>query len=416
MRYQVETWSSGLFEHGNCRGFAGSALVGYVNGGSGVGGLSSRSPYFGLWSAISLSASGNSGWPRLTSTTEAAIRERVEAFQLIQSSYGNVPNRSGARTAADESIRRIDAGEPPLVLGIHANNAGHALVPFKYEIAGEQIHLFVYDCNWPGDSGRYININRNTGDWDYTLWDGEYWTAGDAAITYSTYEDISAASGSMSARRAPAAEPSPPSAAVLDVDGATVLAMDSTGRRTGYAGGMFVSEIPGALPESPDPTAATRLVGRVRFGSVYPDSFTVEPFISGFWSLAYSDLDSAISVQSSGVGGSPDNVLLNPTADSVSIAPASGVRNVTIWVGTWADGGRVKYGVVDATTTAGDLTFSASQTGGRVENHSAGQKVVSLAAMGEGWVGRKASSVIVPAEGYVTFRVTDSPVVGAAWG
>ena len=314
-----------------------------------------------------------------------------------------------------EAVRRIDAGEPPLVLGIHANGAGHALVPFKYEVVGDQVHLFVYDCNWPSDAGRYINVNRTTGQWDYTLWDGEYWEAADSAISWSTYEDISAVSDNMSSSRSPDTAAAQSNASpVLKCSDAYILAEDASGRRTGYVGQSMVNEIPGALPEFPDPTAATRLTRCFRFTSATPQRLTVNPLVAGAWSFAYSDSDSSVSVQTTGTPGSLDRVWINASADVVSVDSASPSKRVSIWVGTWANGGRVKYGMVDATTTAGDLSLSATTVQARIENHSSDQKIVALAAIGDGWVGRKASAVAIPAGGYVTFSVSDTAAVGAS--
>jgi len=419
MRYSARDWSAGgLFAHGNCQGFAGSALVDFARGGPGVKTTLKRSPGFGVWSAVSTSPKDSSGWPRLISTTEPAIRERVEAFQLIQSSYGNVPRRAGARSAASEVIRRLDNGQPPIVIGIHAKGSGHALVPFRYERVGGQIRLYVYDSNWPGDSGRYIDVNASTGVWDYTLSPkpDKYWTAGDSAISWSSYEDVSAAAGGITGlSNVESVEAASPSAvSVLSGTNAHLLATDGAARRTGYAAGTFVNEIPGALPEYPDALNSNGVVSSIRFGSTLPLSVAATPIQPGPWGFGLSDADSIVEIACSSGSGEVDTVKVNASVDSVALSPSSGVRTVSMWVGTWAGGGRVKYGVVDAMTTAGDLVVAASSSQGRVQNLGSGSKRVVLAAMGDGWIGRKSSPVLVPGGATVTFRVSDPAAVGAS--
>lgn len=422
MRYSAEngwfTWAGkSLFGGGVCRGFAASALANYVEGGPALPGVTQGSPGFGSWSALSFSPNGKSGYPRLVSTTEAAIRERVEFYQLLQSGYKDLPVRTGARAAAAEAIRRLDAGEPPVVLSLSAKGEGHALVPFKYERVAGQILLYVYDCNWPGDTTRYININGGDGAWAYTLWQGEDWTGADKAMGWSTYEDIAAArpagSSVLASSRVAATDSAPP-LPVLGVANARVLAVDSSGRRLGYLGSSLVNEIPGAVPTYPDPTDASGIVRTFRLGSSALVHADITPLESGPWSMGVNDADSALTVESSGQVGETGRVTLSPTLDAVSFAPQSGVSTVTMWAGSWADGGKVQYGVIEATTTASDLRLSADSTRGRLDNLSTAPKSVTLAAIGDGWVGRRTVGVVVPAHGYVEFAVTSQTAVNAA--
>jgi hypothetical protein len=398
----------GLFESGNCYGMAASSLANYLHGGdvSGFTWVCGQSPYAGLWSLLSLGTdrSGGSGYVRLTATTESQMRECIEGFQLIQ---GLIRARGDAASTAEEVARRLDAGDAPPVITIHDKGEGHALVPFAYSrVVPGRTDIYVYDCNWPGSTDRVLHVVDASGSWSYRLWSGEDWGGSGSTLNWYSPTDILDVSGGVRPQAVGAA-----SSALLPISvqtvNARVLITDSSDRRVGYLGSDMVNEIPGAQPSYPDARGGVGFVSFFALPQVPVASVLLNPLAAAPTGVNLFDTDSVVSADVPGTPGTADRVLVNGALDSVSVAPGAGVvKTVSLWAGTSARSGSVMFGALDATTTAGDVVLSAVPNEARVENRSAGDKHMTLAAIGSGWIGRKSVPVTVPAGATIAISVS----------
>lgn len=422
MRYDRQNGDSvkdghGLFEGGNCYGMAASSLVNFAKAGN-VDSfpVSKRVPYYGLWSLVSAKGwiDPDDNYVRVfSSTTEPSMREYIEAFQLVQA---RVPDRGHAWTTALEAVRRIDAGEFPPVIAISTvidgSYRGHALVPYSYERPdASTIELLVYDCNHPGEAGRRVFVYSNDS-WAYNLgW--TTWSGVGESLTWNSPTDILGVSGGFVASSLVAAE-AQPLPVWAGFSNARALVTDASAHRVGYVGTSLVREVTGAKPSYPDAVDPSGIVSSFALPQVSLTGAAMTPLATGPMTMTMSDSDSVVDANISGLVGVTDRIVVNGSLDSVAVEPASGCRTVSLWAGSWASGGSVKFGALDATTTAGDLVLSATPSAGHLENRSAGTKWVKLAVMGSGWVGRRTASVSVPAGGFVDFSATTGLPVGSS--
>lgn len=157
-----------------------------------------------------------------------------------------------------EQIRSTIAGgfADPTTLIVYnpTRTSGHSVTPYMVEDRGSGIYwIWVYDNNYPDDANRHVEVNTTADTWSYDLggdigtWSGDASSHSLGAIPISTY----------------AQSPQCPWCDGACVEGATqrgqtwlsggghLLITDSQGRRIGYVGDQFVSEVPGAFGTVP---------------------------------------------------------------------------------------------------------------------------------------------------------------------
>ncbi|MGC8960062.1 MAG: hypothetical protein ACP5OO_09805 [Chloroflexia bacterium] len=143
-----------------------------------------------------------------------------------------------------------------LIMYNQDRTSGHSVTPYAVEYRGGNIYwIWVYDNNHPDDANRHVEVNATaiTNTWSYDLGGGIGTWSGDAnshslgAIPISVY----------------AQPPQCPWCSGAGVQGGTrlgqtwlsgrghLLITDSRGRRIGYVGDQFVSEVPGAFGTVP---------------------------------------------------------------------------------------------------------------------------------------------------------------------
>jgi hypothetical protein len=130
--------------------------------------------------------------------------------------------------------------------------------------------------------------------------------------------------------------------------------------------------------------------------------------------VGLSDSDSAVSVEMAGTPGLVDQVVPNVALDAISVRPAVGVRTVSLWAGSSSSGGRVMFGAVGATTTAGDVELAAGANSALVTNRSPGTKQLRVSAVGSGLLGRLSGPIDIPAGVSVKLTVSNATNVPAA--
>lgn len=201
-----------------------------------------------------------------------AVSELVSVFAVTQFLEPVVSATAATRSRTpaellDVLIATLRPGADAPTLGIYDPRVGgHAVTPFAVEDAGGGLfRVWVYDNNFPG-SAKYVEIDRNANTWRYAAAalnparDPAPWS-GDATSHTLDLTPASARAGQLVCPFCPQPEqPAPqPQPAVseglaaviqtrqLIVSGdAQLLATDAQGRRLGFDGGIFVSEIPGA--------------------------------------------------------------------------------------------------------------------------------------------------------------------------
>jgi hypothetical protein len=126
------------------------------------------------------------------------------------------------------------ASDPTTLFVRQAGHGGHAITPYAIEDRGNGVYwVKVYDNNWVDDANRHVVITTTTENWSYDLGGTLGTWSGDASS--HTMGSTLAASIMM------------PSGTVWLNGGGHLLLTDSQGRRLGYVGGQFMSEIPGAF-------------------------------------------------------------------------------------------------------------------------------------------------------------------------
>ena len=142
------------------------------------------------------------------------------------------------------------APDPTTLFVRQSGQGGHAIVPFAIEDRGSGVSwVRVYDNNHPDDLNRYVVINTTNQTWSYNLgwatWTGDSNTQTLGIVPISKYAEQPVCSwcdGSLQM-----AEPDNPLMQEVWFDGSGhLLVTDAQGRRLGYTGTQFLSEIPGA--------------------------------------------------------------------------------------------------------------------------------------------------------------------------
>jgi hypothetical protein len=196
-----------------------------------------------------------------------AVSELVSVYAVTQflEPVASATAASRSRTPAEllnELIATLQpAGDPPTLGMYEPSVGGHAVTPFAVEDAGNSLfRVWVYDNNFPG-AAKYVEIDSAANTWRYAAaalnptHDPAPWQ-GDAN---SHTLDLTPASARTARLVCPFCPPpaidpgipaqndarAAPRQLVLSGD-ARLLAVDAQGRRLGFDGQQFLSEIPGA--------------------------------------------------------------------------------------------------------------------------------------------------------------------------
>ncbi len=190
------------------------------------------------------------------------VRRHIAYYWVLQIPNPVATARSQAleKTPAEvlEQVRSTIAGgfADPTTLIVYnpARTAGHSITPYLVEDRGSGIHwIWIYDNNYPNDANRHVEVNVTANVWSYDLGGGIGTWSGDAnshslgAIPISTYAQLAQCPwcGGAGAQSEPQLGQT-----WLSGEG-HLLITDSQGRRIGYVGDQFVSEVPGAFGTVP---------------------------------------------------------------------------------------------------------------------------------------------------------------------
>jgi hypothetical protein len=141
-----------------------------------------------------------------------------------------------------------DAPDPPTLFVRGTLTMGHALTPYAIiDKGGGEFSVSVYDSNHPADAGRSVEIDTTAGTWHYDLgglgvWSGDDNTHSLGYVPLSVYSQQPVCPWCSWTRRATEA----PQAQVWLTGPGHLVLTDSQGRRIGYIGDQFVSQVPGA--------------------------------------------------------------------------------------------------------------------------------------------------------------------------
>lgn len=196
-----------------------------------------------------------------------AVSELVSAYAVTQflEPVASTTAASRSRTPAEllnELIATLQPGGDPPTLGMYEPSVGgHAVTPFAVEDTGNNLfRVWVYDNNFPG-AAKYVEIDSAANTWRYAAaalnpsHDPAPWQ-GDANSHTLDLTPASARTAQLVCPFCPPPAVDPgipaqndaraaPRQLVLSGD-AHLLAVDALGRRLGFDGDTFLSEIPGA--------------------------------------------------------------------------------------------------------------------------------------------------------------------------
>lgn len=248
---------------GHCYGFA--VLANLIKKGQLPRfGYSSIEAFGGGPNAFDLNFNGNAKLQRAIA--------RAWAFQTlpaVQSKWvKGTPNQ-----ILDYLVKNLgDSGSEAYAFNIYQPGfkAGHAITPYLVEDMGGGIfHVGVYDNNWPDDANRFVVIDSNKNNWSYYA----ATKPGDKGAQYignakTKTLQVSLATPGLGVqscsfcvgRQGSKAKHNQITLSSGADRSAHLLITDQKGRKTGFAGGKLVNEIPGArvLPRTsggPEPAA-----------------------------------------------------------------------------------------------------------------------------------------------------------------
>ncbi len=100
---------------------------------------------------------------QLSSTIQKAIRDHKLQYRSMVSSVLDFQNN----------------GLNPVIICIWGKEGGHALVGYEAWAVGDDVHVMVYDCNYPNDANHYITLywdgEGNYTGWYYPVSDSMHW-------------------------------------------------------------------------------------------------------------------------------------------------------------------------------------------------------------------------------------------------
>jgi hypothetical protein len=171
-----------------------------------------------------------------------SIRREIAYYHVLQlvNPFQNISNALEIVTM----YMQDGAPDPPVIAFRKNTLIGHAVTPYAIEAREDGgWWIWVYDNNWPDRADLHVEIDA-TGAWSYQVWPGETWrgsgTFGELRIsTFAQVPRCPFCSGTGAENEAALGQ-------VWLTGPGHVLITDAQGRRIGFVGSDFVSEIPGA--------------------------------------------------------------------------------------------------------------------------------------------------------------------------
>ena len=280
------------------------------------------------------------------------------------------------------------APDPTTLFIRQADQGGHSITPYAISNEGNGIYwIWVYDNNHPydygnpGDSSRYVVVNTSTDSWSYDLggftWSGNAGTHTLGIVPISIYAQRPCCSW-CECEVAGIGQ-----AEVWLTGGGHLLISDSQGRRLGYLGSEYISEIPGAYGGIIDAGIGIELE------PIYTLPLTETYTILLDGQTLTQTASTAFAQFGPGYAVSIDNVTVSPTTQDQLFIANSGnqlayhaIQDQEPSLSLAVDSLSANYGLeiqgadiaasdtitITADTTAGDLTLNGSQLSGGAYN------------------------------------------------
>jgi hypothetical protein len=211
------------------------------------------------------------------------------------------------------------APDPTTLFVRQAGQGGHAITPFAVEDRGNGVSwVRVYDNNHPDDLNRYVVINATDQTWSYNLgsttWTGNASTQSLGIVPISKYAEQPVCpwcDGSLNM----AAPDNPPMQELWLSGPGHLLVTDTQGRRLGYTGTQFRSEIPGAYANFID--GGLGIEQEPIYALPVSDSYTI--LLDG--QTANQPENVSVTQFGPGYAAQVDNVRLQPSVrDSITVS------------------------------------------------------------------------------------------------
>ena len=245
-------WFKDVREGGNCFGFSGSSLQLKKNSFIAYDPNNKEDNFSEAWSNVG---------PYAYEYSPATVQDWINFYTAVQfskttlddiSKYQEIKGEEityiGAKSVYDQLKLRMSSNnwaENPMILCFYCNVlnktsgkidkvSGHAVVPYKIVEDKNSVKIYVYDCNHPNDSERFIEFDKLT--WkasNYDDWDKD-------GIKEQPFDF-----GMVSLKALNAAPEIPDHVTANLVGFANLLFTDSSGKQLGYYQGEFKDEITG---------------------------------------------------------------------------------------------------------------------------------------------------------------------------
>jgi hypothetical protein len=243
----------GLYQYfgiaGNCDGFSASSMINYMKLAQPNSGEFAIPNYERLYE-VSKDSSINwilyyqgiqTGYEMQKSRSDQSILDPNALYAIIKSSIQNKNSVIIGLTMEEESETGVD-------------RVGHAVAPYRFEEDGSIAHVFIYDCNHPGDNGvgwpfywRSITFNLKADTYSYdggsNKFEGTKDESNMVVIPLSMYVNKGIPMWNIPSSLQPAK--------LASVEGADLTLIDSSGKKAESINGTFISNIPGAVEMIP---------------------------------------------------------------------------------------------------------------------------------------------------------------------
>jgi hypothetical protein len=245
----------------------------------------------------------------------------LDQYQGWLATCNTDPNQMVAR------LQQALASDDPLLLALDAGSVYHAVTPYRVAtISPTETHIYVYDSEAPGEQ-RTVRLQRagSGWQWQYTFAGslaGAGTRTGGCADMYYAEASASLEQGLPLVDLCAQARDTAPDAtgqllSVLPRAGDWTL-QDSAGRRLGWSGGQWVSEIPGGL-ELPQTSSDAPLTQRMLY--LPAGAYTVQASAGAGGQVDYSLFADGrvLQVEGQTAAGAASAVAVSPGLDAISL-------------------------------------------------------------------------------------------------
>jgi hypothetical protein len=245
----------------------------------------------------------------------------LDQYQGWLATCNTDPNQMVAR------LQQALASDDPLLLALDAGSVYHAVTPYRVAtISPTETHIYVYDSEAPGEQ-RTVRLQRagSGWQWQYTFTGslaGAGTRTGGCADMYYAEASASLEQGLPLVDLCAQARDTAPDAtgqllSVLPRAGDWTL-QDSAGRRLGWSGGQWVSEIPGGL-ELPQTSSDAPLTQRMLY--LPAGAYTVQASAGAGGQVDYSLFADGrvLQVEGQTAAGAASAVAVSPGLDAISL-------------------------------------------------------------------------------------------------